>query len=124
MTNESIYERYCRLRDLKGYTDAQVSRETGISKPTLSDWKSGRSTPKAAKLKKIADFLEVSLDYLQDGEEEEENPYYLNEETRKMAQFLFEHPGHRVLLDASRNLQPEDLEAIVNIVNRMNQSDV
>ena len=119
MTNETIYERYGRLRDLKGYTDAQVARETGVSKVTLSEWKSGRSTPKADKLKKIADFLEVSLDYLQDGVEDTENPYYLNEETRRMAQFLFEHPGHRVLFDASRNLTPEDLDAVIAIINRM-----
>lgn len=94
---ESVYERYCRLRDLKGMTDAQVAREAGVSKPTLSDWKAGRSMPKAEKLKKIADLFEVTLDYLQNGEDSEETPYYLNEETRELAQFLFEHPDLNAL---------------------------
>ena len=118
--NETIYERYCRLRDLKGMTDAQVSREAGVSKPTLSEWKAGRSAPKADKLKRIADLFGVSLDYLQNGEEDSEVPYYLNDETREIAQFLFEHPGHRVLFDASRRLSPEDLETVIKLINRIN----
>ena len=42
----------------------QVSKATGISASTFSDWKRGRSTPKADKLALIADFFAVSLDDL------------------------------------------------------------
>ena len=48
-----MYEIYCKLRDLKGMKDSDVARETGISKSTFSDWKSGRSNPKDEKLRKI-----------------------------------------------------------------------
>ena len=34
----------------------------------MSDWKSGRTTPKADKLQKIAKVLDVPLDYLTTGE--------------------------------------------------------
>ena len=59
-----MYEIYCKLRDEKGYKDADVARITGISKSTFSDWKSGRSAPKVEKLKKIADCLDVPVEYL------------------------------------------------------------
>jgi transcriptional regulator with XRE-family HTH domain len=36
---------------------------------TLSDWKRGKSKPKADKMKKIADVLNVSVDYLINGTE-------------------------------------------------------
>ena len=42
----------------------QVSKATGISASTFSDWKRGRSMPKADKLALIADFFAVSLDEL------------------------------------------------------------
>lgn len=48
-----MYEIYCKLRDKRGARDADVSKATGISKSTFSDWKSGRSNPKNEKLKKL-----------------------------------------------------------------------
>ena len=64
-----MYEIYCKLRDAKGMKDADVARETGITKSTFSDWKNGRSNPKDAKLQKIADLFGVSVEYIRTGEE-------------------------------------------------------
>lgn len=52
-----MYEIYCKLRDEHGLKDADLVRETGITKSTFSNWKSGRSNPKNEKLQKIASFL-------------------------------------------------------------------
>ena len=60
-----IYEKILRERGLRG---ADVTRATGIASSTLTDWKKGRSTPKADKLMLIADFLGVSMKYLTTGE--------------------------------------------------------
>ncbi|WP_373263212.1 helix-turn-helix domain-containing protein [Hungatella hathewayi] len=73
-----MYEIYCKLRDSRGVKDADVVRETGITKSTFSDWKNGRSKPKNDKLQKIADYFGVSVDYLMTGEEnlsEKKNPF-------------------------------------------------
>lgn len=66
-----MYERYCMLRDLKGFSDSQVAQYCGFSKSTLSDWKSGKGIPKTDKIIKIAECLGVSLDYLALGKESE-----------------------------------------------------
>lgn len=58
-----MYERYVKLRDNAGVTDGKVARETGITKSTFTEWKSGRSAPKIDKLKKIADYFAVTVDY-------------------------------------------------------------
>ena len=58
-----MYGKYVALRDGKGVTDYAVSKDTGIPQSTFSDWKSGRSKPKLEKLKLIADYFEVSVDY-------------------------------------------------------------
>ena len=104
-----MYERYCKLRDSLGYRDSDVAKGTGITKSTFSDWKNGRSIPKDEKLKKIALFLDTSVDYLRYGDQAPQ--YYLNDETAKMAQEIFDNKELRMLFDAARDAAPEDLEA-------------
>lgn len=63
------YEKFDRLLKSKNATVYRVSKETGIPASTFSDWKTGRSTPKAEKLTKIARFFDVSLEYFLEGGE-------------------------------------------------------
>ena len=58
-----MYEKYVELRDKKHVTDYRVSVDTGITKPTFTDWKSGRSKPKMDKLSILADYFGVSIEY-------------------------------------------------------------
>ena len=116
-----MYEVYCKLRDLRGVKDADVVRATGITKSTFSDWKSGRSEPKKEKLQKIADFFDVSLDYLMTGEEQ--NGYYLNEETAKLAQEMFEDEDMRSLFDMKRNMPPERFKAHMEFMKNLYEKE-
>ena len=63
----NTYAKYVRLKQAAGVTDYRVAEETGIGKSTFSDWKSGRSSPKLEKLKKIADFFNVPVDFFLEG---------------------------------------------------------
>ena len=58
-----MYEKYAALRDEKGITDYRVAMETGITKSTFTDWKSGRSNPKIDKLKRIAAYFGKPIEY-------------------------------------------------------------
>ena len=62
-----MYEIYLKLLKEKGVKTSNVCKATGIVASTFSDWKKGKSTPKQDKLKKIADYFGVSLDYLMTG---------------------------------------------------------
>lgn len=59
-----MYKKYAELRDRLGFSDYRVSIETGISKSMFSEWKAGRSKPKADKLLLIAKLFGVSIEYL------------------------------------------------------------
>ena len=59
-----MYENYVTLRDKRGITDYRVSLDTGITRSTFTDWKSGRSNPKIDKLKILAEYFGVSIEYL------------------------------------------------------------
>lgn len=63
-----MYEIFVELLKKKGISANQVCKATGIAPATISDWKNGKSKPKQDKLKLIADYFEVSLDYLTTGE--------------------------------------------------------
>ena len=58
------YARFEALLHAHNTTVYRVSKVTGIAHSTFSDWKNGRSTPKADKLRRIADFFGISTDSL------------------------------------------------------------
>ena len=64
-----MFRRFEELMNEKHLNMRKVSQATGIPYSTFTDWKVGRYTPKIDKLKKIADFFGVSVDYLMTGNE-------------------------------------------------------
>jgi repressor LexA len=55
----SIFEQLLQKHETTVY---RVAKATGIAPSTFSDWKQGRSTPKADKLVRIAAYFRLSLD--------------------------------------------------------------
>lgn len=106
------FEKLCVLNDVRPGT---VSKATGISTATLTSWKQGKYTPKQDKLQLIADYFGVSIDYLMTGEDKSDlsdKKYYINDETAEMADKIFHNKELRLLFDAARDAQPEDLETV------------
>lgn len=64
-----MYDIFEQLLQKYGVTAYKVSKETGVTQATLSNWKSGRSIPKQPSMQKIADYFGVSLDYLMTGKD-------------------------------------------------------
>lgn len=119
-----MYEIFLKLLKAKGCSAYQVSKATGIAQSTLSDWKNGKSIPKADKIQKIADFFGVSAEYLMTGNEGEEGKkYYLNDETAEMAQKLFESRELRVLFDAAQDATPEDLKTTYDMLMALKRKE-
>ena len=65
-----MYEIFEQLLQKYGVTPYKVSKATGVSQSSLSDWKLGKITPKTSTLQKIADYFGVSIDYLTTGKEQ------------------------------------------------------
>lgn len=111
-----------------GLTMKQLADKVGVSEGTISRWESGEiANMKRDKIVLLANALGITpaviMGWSEADQEPEPEPYYLNDETRKLAQFLFDNPGHRVLLDASRNLRPEDLNFVLQMVKRMQDQE-
>lgn len=117
-----MYERFSELLQNFGVTAYKVSKETGISQQTLSDWKKGKSIPKLDKLQKIADYFNVPLDYLTGNDgvmvEAHNQPVYLDDETKEIIDELRTRPEMKILFSVSKNVTKEDIEATVEILKR------
>lgn len=116
-----IFEHLCNLNNVTPY---RVCKETGLTTATISNWKAGRYVPKQDKLQKIADYFNVSLEYLMTGKEKDnEDRYYLNDETAEMAQKLFENKNLRVLFDAAVDATPEDLKTTYDMLMALKKKE-
>lgn len=60
----TFYERYCRLRELRNKNDHQVSVACEFSRSTIYSWKNRIDCPNVDSIRRIAKFLDGSLDYL------------------------------------------------------------
>ena len=110
-----MYSIFEQLLQKYGVSTYRVSKETGIAQSVFSSWKNGISTPKQDKLKKIADYFTVSVEYLMTGEEKEAARYYINDETAQVAQEIFENKELRALFDVQRDMEADDLRALHNM---------
>ena len=58
-----MYEKFAALLEENNKTAYQVSKDTGIAQNVFSYWKTGRSTLKTDKLKILADYFGVPIEY-------------------------------------------------------------
>lgn len=77
------FEKLCKENNVK---PATVSKATGVPTSTLTNWKQGNYTPKQITLQPIADYFNVSVDYLMTGKEPQFDYLYTDEN----ADFLVE----------------------------------
>lgn len=99
-------------------TQSDLVNDLGYDKSTVSNWCAGLRVPKVDVIIDIADYLHVNVgDLIEDNRNEDS--YYLNDDARDMAQFLYENPDYKVLFDASRKVKREDIQFVKEMIDRM-----
>ena len=110
------------LRQAKGLSQEEISKRLGISRSAVGMWESEAREPDFETLELIADFFNVDTDYLLGRTNKTTivpESYYMNEEARDLAEFLFNNPEYKVLFDASRKVKPDDIEFVKQMIDRM-----
>ena len=110
-----MYEIYQILLDEKGLKNADVARATGISNMTLSDWKRGKSVPKSDKMRKIAEYLNVSVDYLMTGKD----GVFTKEIAETDAKLLFMNKEIKEYALKLNNLPKEKQKIIMDLIDQI-----
>lgn len=58
-----MYKKFATLLEKTNKTAYRVAKDTGISTAALSNWKNGNYKPKVDKLKILADYFGVPIEY-------------------------------------------------------------
>lgn len=117
MTTNEIIRELCRKNNI---TIQRLEQVLGFSNASIAK---ATSNMKAEKLKAIADYFGVTMEYLMTGEEPEQassegNKYYFDEDAAQLAEFLHKNPEYKALFDASRKVKPEDIEFVLQMIKR------
>ncbi len=110
------------LRVKSGLTQQEMADRLKISRSSIGMYENGEREPSFELLEAIADYFNVDMNYLLGKKELSENipqGYYLNEDAKNVAQFLYENPAYKVLFDASRKVKPEDILFVKEMIDRM-----
>lgn len=118
-----------RLRTSSRLTQAEMAEKLGISRSTIGMYETGAREPDFETLEKIADFFNVDTDYLLGRTEKNSilpetiGHYYLNDETREIAQEVFENPELRSLFHVARDIPPERLKAHIEFMKSLKEQE-
>ena len=113
-----LLDRIDELRKERGLSRRQIALACGMDASTISKWRD--NPPKIDNLKRVADYLNVSIDYLtgvSDVRKIEQRTYYTDSETEEKAAESYKK--HRILYDVSRDLAPSQLDLLINMANQM-----
>ena len=105
--------------EVRGKTQADLRRYMDVSSATASDWCNGRKIPRTDKIRAICAWLNIELDdLLTQKSDNERTPYYLTEEVRELAEFLYTNPEYKALFDAARDVRKTDMELVMQLIER------
>ena len=91
---------------------------------TIQKWESGVSEPSVSMVKKIAELFGVTMDQItNDDLSDAENYYYLDPEAAEIAQEVQQRPELKILFDASRKVSADDLELVINMIDRLKKNE-
>ena len=114
-----ISERLKELRIKRGYSQSELADKLHVSKSTISMIELGSRKPSFEMMELLADFFNVSLDYLRG--DDDRSSYYLDPEVAELAQQLYERPEMRILFDASKDATTEDVRMAADLLNRLSK---
>lgn len=124
----NIGENIRKLRAAAGWTQEVLAERLNqlgfeVSSKTVSSWEVNRTEPNMGAIQKLTEVFKCkTTDII--GEEVTHEPYYLNEETRRIAQDAFERADLRMLMSAARDLTPENAEFVIEMAKKLRNKDL
>jgi len=128
MMSEESYKRIFsknlnRYMELNAKTQTDLINDLGFNKSAVSTWCNGTRLPRMDKVEALAQYFNINRSDLIEDKSESSEPYYLNDETREIAQEVFENPELRSLFHVARDIPPERLKAHIEFMKSLKEQE-
>lgn len=116
------------IRERKGYSLEAGADHLGIAPKSLQRYECGERKIKIGTIKSLCEFYNIDYDsfikeaksrFTKNDTSLDDNHYYIDEDARELAQFMFENPEYKVLFDASRKVKKEDIAFVKQMIDRI-----
>lgn len=98
---------------LHNKNQADLINDLGFNKSSVSTWCNGTRLPRMDKVDILAKYFDINRsDLIEDKDTKHKQSYYLNPETSRIAQKIYDNKELSVLFDAAQDAEPEDLQAL------------
>jgi hypothetical protein len=102
-------------------TQLELANYIGVSNTSVNNWTKGYNTPRMDKIDLICSFFHIRReDLLTDAPQEQ--AYYTNPETAKVAQEIFDNSDLRILFDAAKDSSPEQLKLAAEMLRQFKKT--
>lgn len=119
-------ERLYNLRKQKNLSQKELAQKLGVAQASINYWEKAQRTPSIDMVALIADFFNVSIDYLMGLDDKEESlcslttfQDELDDYLQELGEFLYYNPSHKSLFDACRNIKESDVSFATEMLNRI-----
>lgn len=114
------------LLEKHGKSQREVAESISVSPQTFNTWCQGIALPRMGKIQKLADYFGIDKTALIDDNSDAQSSddhYYINDETRQIAQEVFENPELRTLFHVARDIPPERLKAHIEFMKSLKRQE-
>ena len=117
----TVSQKIFKIMQLKGLKQKDLSEATGIAPSTISEWKRKNIVPSSESLTAIAKFLNVSTDFLLDGEENLDD---MNSQILNNSVLIHGNANHSNVVNAtSDNVSDELVKEFAKIVTNLSSKN-
>ncbi len=115
-------ERLRGLRKEKGITQKELAEKLSMDTSIICKYESGAAVPSYEALEKIADYFDISTDYLF-GRETNHLIDNGDENTEEILEMVRTRPELKVLFDISKNASEQELKQMIAIIKAMRDTN-
>lgn len=111
--------RLSSLMSERNINQREIAQVVGVSESTVGKWLLLKAIPRMGVIQKLADYFNVGKSYFLEDVHDQTQGYYTDPEVAEYAEELRTNPKYRLLFDASKDLSKEDIDFVVNMIERL-----
>ena len=109
--------RLSKLMNERDINQRDIAQAARVTESNVGKWLLLKAIPRMGVIQKLADYFNVGKSYFL--EDESEQGYYTDPEVAEYAEELRTNPKYRLLFDASKDLSKEDIDFVVDMIERL-----